>query len=113
MSDQDNDLLIADLLGEAPKTPDPGFRYDVLVHVATHARRRHALNRALNQVALFSGIGMIFPVLAAFGVTWRSAEPVAMAVGVVALGLLFATLMLQGPRTVLARSRHALAGWTK
>lgn len=108
MSERDDDLLMADLLGEAPKTPDPAFRYDVLVHVSERARRRRAMSRALNQVALFSAIGLVFPILDAFGVTWESAAPVGLAAGVLALGLVAASLSILGPRAVLARSRSFL-----
>lgn len=108
MTEHDNDLLMAELLGEVPKTPDPGFRYDVLAHVAERARRRRALSRALNQVALFSGIGLVFPILNAFGVTWESAAPVGVAAGMLALGLIAASISILGPRTLLARSRSFL-----
>lgn len=105
MTERDDDILMADLLGESPKTPDPGFRYDVLAHVSERARRRHAVSRALNQVALFSAIGLVFPSLVAFGVTWESAQPIALAAAMLALGVVAASVSILGPRAVLARSR--------
>ena len=105
---QSDDLLLADLLGEAPRTTDPGFRFDVLGLVAERARRRHAMSRALNQIALFSAVGLIFPVFAALGVTWEAAQPMALAVGAVGLALIIATVTIQGPGAVLARSRALL-----
>jgi ABC-type siderophore export system fused ATPase/permease subunit len=108
MTDHDDDLLMADLLGEAPKTPDPGFRYDVLLRTAARVRRRQAMTKALNTVALFSAIGLAFPVFGALGVTWDSAQPMALAFAVVALGLVAASVSILGPRGALARSRAFL-----
>ncbi|PZO50227.1 MAG: hypothetical protein DCF16_13330 [Alphaproteobacteria bacterium] len=108
MSDRDDDLLMADLLGEAPATPDSGFRYDVLAHVSLLARRRRAMSRALNQVALFSAIGLVFPILNVFGVTWENAAPIGLAAGLLALGLIAASISILGPRAALARSRAIL-----
>jgi hypothetical protein len=108
MSERDDDLLMADLLGEAPATPDPGFRYDVLFRASIRARRRAAMSKALNQIALFSAIGLIFPVAGALGLTWEMAQPLVIATGLLALGLTAASVTILGPRAVLARSRAIL-----
>jgi len=105
MSERDDDLLMADLLGEAPATPDPGFRYDVVVRVSAQARRRRAWSRALNQIALYSAIGLVFPILGALGVTWNNAQPILMTAAALSVGLLAATISILGPRAALARSR--------
>lgn len=105
---EDDDLLMASLLGEMPRTPDPGFRFDVLARVGERARRRRARDRALNQVAIFSAIGVVFPVLQALGVTWQGVEPIALAAGLLAAAFVFAMLTIQGPKTALARAQHAL-----
>lgn len=108
MSERDDDLLMADLLGEAPATPDPGFRYDVLFRTSIRARRRAAMSKALNQIALFSAIGLVFPIAGALGLTWETAQPLVMAVAALAVGLTVASVSILGPRAVLARSRALL-----
>jgi len=54
-----DDLSLAALLGEAPKTPDPGFRFDVLARVSARAARREAWTRGLMQVAAFTAVGLL------------------------------------------------------
>jgi hypothetical protein len=103
-----DDRIIANLLGEAPHTPDPGFRLDVFLRIAEHARRRAALGNAARAIGLFAAIGLVFPILQALGVTWADAQPLALAAGVIALAYLFAALTIQGPGAVLARSRAML-----
>jgi hypothetical protein len=101
-----NDLELANLLGEAPPdAPDPGFRYDVFARVAERARRRAALNRALNQIAAFAAIGLIFPVAQAAGLSLETAQPVLVVAGALTVAAAAALLTIQGPRAVLARSR--------
>lgn len=108
MSERDEDLLMADLLGEAPATPDPGFRFDVLSRASIRARRRAAMSKALNQVAVFSAIGLVFPIAGAAGLTWEAAQPLVMAAGLLAIGVAVASVSILGPRAVLARSRAIL-----
>lgn len=108
MSERYDDLFMADLLGETPATPDPGFRYDVLFRASLRARRRAAMNKALNQIALFSAIGLVFPIAGAAGLTWETAQPLVMAAGLLVLGLAVASVSILGPRAVLARSRAIL-----
>jgi hypothetical protein len=105
-----DDLHLAELLGETPKTPDPGFRIGVLAHMSARARRRAALERAWKQIVLFTLIGAVFPIAQAFGLTWRDAEPVVLAGVVLAIAYLLAMLTIQGPRPLLARSRALLRG---
>ena len=104
-----DDLELANLLGEAPPaTPDPGFRYDVFARVSERARRRAAVSRALNQVAVFAAIGLIFPVAQAAGFTLETAQPVLIAAAALLTAAVAAVLTIGGPRVVLARSRAAL-----
>jgi len=105
-----DDLNIAEMLGEAPKTPDPGFRIDVLARVGARARRRAALDRAWRQIFTFTLIGAVFPIAQALGLTWQSAQPLVLTGAVLALAYLFAALTIQGPRPLLARSRAVLRG---
>lgn len=103
-----NDLEMAELLGETPRTPDPGFRLDVQARVAVKARRRAALARAWKHVVVFTLIGVAFPIGQAFGITWHSIEPLFLVGAVLAFAYLFAVLTIQGPRPLLARSRALL-----
>jgi hypothetical protein len=101
---------MAELLGEAPKTPDPGFRIDVVARIGARARRRAALERAWKQLVTFTRVGIAFPIAQAFGVTWQSAQPLVLAATVLGFAFLFAVLTIQGPRPLLARSRAMLRG---
>jgi hypothetical protein len=103
-----DDLELANLLGETPRTPDPAFRFDVLTHVGARARRRAALERAITQVLTFTAIGLLFPAAQAFGLTWEALQPFALVAGVVGFAYLFAALTIQGPKPLLARSRALL-----
>jgi ABC-type siderophore export system fused ATPase/permease subunit len=103
-----DDLHMADLLGETPKAPDPGFRIDVLARVGGRARRRAALERAWKQIVVFTLIGAVFPVAQALGFTWQNAQPLVLAGTVLAFAYLFAALTIQGPGPLLARSRAML-----
>lgn len=105
-----DDLEMAELLGEAPKTPDPGFRIDVVARIGARARRRAALERAWKQLVTFTLVGIAFPIAQAFGVTWQSAQPLVLAATVLGFAFLFAVLTIQGPRPLLARSRAMLRG---
>ncbi len=103
-----DDLHMADLLGKAPKTPDPGFRIDVLARVAARSRRYAAFDRAWKQVVICTLIGVAVPIAQAFGLTWQSLQPVALTAAVLAFAYLFAALTIQGPGPLLARSRILL-----
>jgi hypothetical protein len=105
-----DDSEMADLLGGAPKAPDPGFRIDVLARVAARARRRAALERAWKQIVTFTLIGAAFPIAQAFGLTWQTVQPVLLVGAVLVCAYLFAALTIQGPRPLLARSRAMLRG---
>lgn len=105
-----DDRDMAELLGEAPRTPDPGFRVDVLGRVAARARRRAALDRAGKQIVTFTLIGAFFPVARAFGVTPEVAQPLLLVGAVLVVAYLLAALTIQGPRPLLARSRALLRG---
>lgn len=101
-----DDRELADLLGEAPaRSPDPGFRFNVLARVSERAQRRAAMSRALNQVAVFAAIGLIFPIAQAAGLDWTSARPMLIAGAALATAGAVALVTILGPRTVLHRSR--------
>lgn len=101
-----DDSELADLLGGAPKMPDPGFRIDVFALMAERAQRRAAHRRAFKTIALFALIGLIFPASQAAGFDWSQMQYMAAAAGVVAAAYLLAMATIHGPRSVLARSRH-------
>lgn len=104
-----NDLELANLLGEGPPdAPDPSFRYEVFVRVASRGRRRASLNRAASKVALFAAIGLGFQLAQTAGLSWHAAQPVLLVAGVLAIAAAAAVLTIQGPRGVLARSRAML-----
>lgn len=105
MSD-DRDL--AALLGEAPRTPDPGFRFDVMALTAARAQRRASRQRALRLVLIFTVIGLVFPLAQAFGVGAAQVQPLLLVAGVLGLAYVLALLTIQGPAAVLARSRALL-----
>jgi Flp pilus assembly protein TadB len=100
-----DDLELAALLGEAPTTPDPGFRFDVLARTAERARRRGAREHAFRTIALFALIGLVFPVAHALGLGLAELQPLLLVAGVLALAYVLAVWTLEGPRAVLARSR--------
>ena len=99
-----DDSMLASLLGEAPRAPDPGFRFDVFALIDTRARRRAALRRALKTICLFAALGLAFPLARAAGLTLADAQPFLLAAAVLGAGGLFALLSIQGPRAVWARS---------
>lgn len=103
-----NDEELAGLLGDAPQTPDPRFRADVLARVAGAARRRAAANRAARTLAVFAAIGLFFPLTQAAGFSLEHVQPLFLSVAVVGLTYLFAIAAVKGPRTALAQSLSAL-----
>lgn len=103
-----DDRRMADLLGEAPRTPDPGFRVDVLARVAVKARRRAAFDRAVKQIVSFSVLGLCFPVAGVLGFSWEAVQPFFIAGAVLTVAYLAAALTIQGPKPLLARSRALL-----
>ena len=103
-----NDLELAALLGDAPRAPDPAFRFDVFARMAERALRRAARRRAGVTVAMFAGIGLAFPAAQAAGFTLAQAEPWLMVAGVVSLAYVLAVLTIEGPHALLARLRLLL-----
>jgi hypothetical protein len=103
-----DDLEMAELLGEAPRAPDPGFRIDVVARVAARARRRAAFERGWKQIVTFTLIGVAFPIAQAVGLSWQAAQPLLLVGAVLGFAYLFAALSIQGPRPLLARSRALL-----
>lgn len=107
----ENDRELAELLGgQVPPTPDPGFRLDVMARTAARVRRREAYARALNKVAVFAAIGLVFPLADAAGLTWQAAQPLVLSAGAMSAAAALALLTIQGPRLVLSRSRALLRG---
>lgn len=105
-----DDLDLAALLGEAPRTPDPAFRFDVLALTAERAHRRHARQRAFRLTVVFALIGLIFPLAHTFGLGLAQLQPLLLVAGVLGLAYVLALWTLEGPRAVLARSRVLLRG---
>lgn len=105
-----DDLDLAALLGEAPRTPDPAFRFDVLALTAERARRRQARQRAFRITVLFALFGLIFPLAHTFGLGLAQLQPLLLVAGVLGLAYVLALWTLEGPRAVLARSRVLLRG---
>lgn len=105
-----DDLELAALLGEAPRTPDPGFRFDVLALTAERARRREARQRAFRLTVIFALIGLVFPIAHTLGLGLAELQPLLLVAGVLALAYVLAVWTLEGPRAVLARSRAVLRG---
>jgi hypothetical protein len=103
-----DDLELAALLGEAPQTPDPGFRFDVLALTAERARRLDARRRAFRTTTLFALIGLVFPLAHTFGLGLAQLQPLLLVAGVLGLAYVLALWTLEGPRAVLARSRALL-----
>lgn len=106
----DDERLIADLLGEAPATPDPSFRYDVFARVAQSGRREASLRRAARSFGTMTAIGLGCAVTQASGLTWETAQPILVAVAALGAAFLFAAVSIQGPRAVLARAAHVRVG---
>lgn len=100
----DDERLIADLLGEAPAAPDPGFRYDVFARVAQSGRREASLRRAARSFGTMTAIGLGCAVIQASGLTWETAQPILVAAVSLGAAFLFAAISIQGPRAVLARA---------
>ncbi len=99
-----DDRLMADFLGEAPRAPDPGFRFAVFARITEHARRRAGLRRALRTIGLFACVGLVFPLAAAAGLEFADVQPLVMVASVLAAAYLLALLAIEGPGGVLARS---------
>ena len=103
-----DDFELATLLGEAPATPDPAFRFDVLARTAERARRRQARQNAFRMTIMFALIGLIFPLAHTFGLGLAQVQPLLLVAGLLALAYVLALWTLEGPRAVLARSRAVL-----
>lgn len=99
-----NDDELANLLGEAPATPDPAFRYDVFARVAIEARRRAARRRAVNIVAASTAVGLFCALAQAGGFTVEAAQPLFYAAAVAALIYLLADEARKSSQSALARA---------
>ncbi|MGD9967718.1 MAG: hypothetical protein AB7T59_14445 [Hyphomonadaceae bacterium] len=103
-----DDLELAALLGDAPKTPDPGFRYDVLQLTAARARRRVSRQKALRLILISTSVGLVFPLAQAFAVGLAELWPLLLVAGALGVAYVLAVLTIEGPRAALARSRAVL-----
>lgn len=103
-----DDLELAALLGEAPATPDPTFRYDLFANVAERARRRNARSRAARTMGVFTLVGAVFPAAQAAGLTLSAVQPILAVSAILAVAGVAALLTIRGPGVVLAYSRAAL-----
>lgn len=102
------DKELAELLGDAPASPDPGFRFEVFARVARRARQRAASQRAAAYAAGFTLVGLAFPAAGAAGLTFGDLQPLLLAGGILALMYVSAALAIDGPAAALARSRVLL-----
>lgn len=102
-----DDLSLAGLLGQAPNTPDPGFRLDVFARVTARDQRRAAFGRAMLQVAAFTAIGLVLALVQNASVDAGAWAPMLGAVGALVVSGLFALVVIQGPKAALARLRIA------
>lgn len=105
-----DDLSLAALLGEAPKTPDPGFRFDVLARVSERAAKREAWTRGLMQVATFTAVGLLLALVQVASVSAGAWTPVLSAGGALAVSGVFALVVILGPKAALARARAVFGG---
>lgn len=99
---------LAGLLGDAPPTPDPGFRFDVFERVTRRARRREAVRNTMMQGALVLAAGAGIAVMQANGFPWADTAPFWTTAGVLLVGYVVATLAIQGPQALLNHTRAAL-----
>jgi hypothetical protein len=104
-----NDTDLAGLLGEAPRMPDPGFRIDVFALMAHRAQRRAALRRGAKVFAVFTLIGLMFPIAQGLGVTGADAQAMATAGGLLGASYLTAALTLKS-RGVLLKAFPSFRG---
>ena len=107
MSDE---RTIADLLGTTPRTPDPGFRFDVFARVAAHARRRAQIWTALRQIMLFAALGAFAAVLQRAQLNWSELQPALFSAGTLIGAALVSSVLIGGPRRLRADAAAALRG---
>ena len=103
-----NDRELAGLLGEAPTSPDPAFKLDVLTRATLRARKRAARRRAVVYIAGFSALGLAVPALRSLGLTMGDVQPLLLSAGAILLAYVFALLSIEGPAAALQRSRVLL-----
>lgn len=103
-----DDLDLANLLGEAPNTPDPAFRFDVMARTAERARRRASHQKAYRIMLASTLLGLVFATGQALGLGYHHLQPLLLVAGVLGLAYVLALITISGPRAVLARSRAIL-----
>lgn len=105
-----DEKAIAELLGAAPRSPDPGFRFDVFARVATRARRRAQIWTALRQVMLFAAAGAFVAVLQRAHLDWSELQPPLFTAGTLIGAALASSVLIGGPRRLRADAAAALRG---
>jgi peptidoglycan/LPS O-acetylase OafA/YrhL len=98
-----DDAFLAEMLGEAPRTPDPGFRIEVLARVAQRRQRRAALMRAAYWIVASLVAGLVFALAGAFGMSTETVQVLGACFGAVILGYLVAQTAIHGPRAALSQ----------
>lgn len=96
------DEELADLLGAAPASPDPAFRYDVFARVIVHDRRNAARRRAVHIVAASTALGLFCGLAQAAGFTAHTALPLIYAAA--AAGMTYALAVQARKSTALIRA---------
>ena len=104
-----DDLSLAALLGQVPKTPDPVFRFDVFARMA--ARERAAPRARHAAVAAFTALGLVLAIIQPASADAGAWAPLLGAAGALAVSGAFAFALIAGPKAALARAasvfRHA------
>lgn len=103
-----DDRALAALLGEAPKTPDPGFRIDVFARMSERAQRRAAHARAALHVAAFTALGILLALVQSASAHAGAWMPMLAAAGALLVSGVFALAVIEGPKAALARSAALL-----
>ncbi len=96
-----DDTFLADLLGKAPRTPDPGFRIDVLARVAQRRQRRAALMRAMCWIVASLLVGLVFALAGAFGMPSEIVQVLGACSGAVVVAHMGALVAINGARAAL------------
>jgi hypothetical protein len=96
-----DDAFLADLLGEVPRTPDPGFRFEVLARVAQRRQRRAALMRATYWIVSSLVAALVFALAGAFGMSPEVVQVLGACSGAVLVAYVAAQAAIHGPRAAL------------
>ncbi|MGE0739891.1 MAG: hypothetical protein AB7O98_01005 [Hyphomonadaceae bacterium] len=103
-----DDLDLANLLGQAPRSPDPVFRFDIFADIAARKSRRAARRRALAYVAASLLVGLSIPAGHVVGLSFANLWPVLLVAGALGVAYVLAVAAAEGPGALVARSRALL-----